>query len=1672
MKNIKNLKPLLVFRTSLVAFLLVALMGFVAVLPAKEAIAATSSTINFQARLMTGSGAIVADGDYNVEFKLFNALTSSGSSQGSCSGDAACLWTETRVSANKVHVANGYLTVDLGSVTAFGGSINWDQNLYLTMNIGGTASPAWDGEMTPRLKLTAVPYAFRAGMLATMNGANVGTLGFVQPTATRTMLLPDESGTVCLQSSAACGFATGTTGSYIQNQNASQQATSNFWISGTGRADTALQAPLLDTASAGTLSLGTTNATAINLNQNTTIAATKALTVAGGTTTLTSAASGVALTVNGVAASGAIAQIQDNSNNVLTIAYGGAITHRTVTNNFAGLAIQDSAGAGIVRVDTTSRKVAIGAHPTATSDNISGQLQVTPINDARSGIQVKAFGAGYTANYFEAVTSSAVDVFQVQSTGAVRNTNGVFGSFLQTAASTASTGATFGSGAVSGATSNSGTVTIASGASSTSGNTGAITVGSGNATSGNSGNITIDSGTASGTTGSISIGTSNTSSVTIGRSASVFVLQGTSASTIKGTSGSFTTTLGFTTPTGNRTIDLPNESGTLCIQSSSACGFAAGTAASYIQNSTTLQTVANFAIQTGAVGDTTAVIRALTSQTADLMQFQALGGGPIAGVRPSGTIYSAPISNPVTDVPNARLYIQPLSNGSVAAIFRTASGGTSGDILQLQNSGGSATYLSVGGAGATTLTNNSASGFQVNQAGGPQVFVVDTANQRVAVGSSAPTLKFEVQGGDAAVYNSGNNARLVIGDSSTSGQYGWLQWDSANDYFRIETLGSNGLKINNNFVTIGNIYPSEPLTVALGTTLLFQVSGTGTIFAQNSTNSNTGFDFKNAGNTSIFTINTNTSSTIINGALNVAGIQPASVAGNGTNGTLSNITGAKGGNTSGTTGQSAGNGSSVYVVAGAGGNAPSGSANGWGGAVFIDGGAPGAGAGGGGLRGNVILQSAGGVVGIGTSSPNFIYSLDSAGSINIGSGMSYYINGVAICSSTGCTASSASAIRNQTSAQNANFNIVSAAIGSIAAVIQGASGQTADLLNINDGAGVAQIKVNAAGSLSLLTKPTSAAATGAIEIGSIASQSGNDVNGVIGFPGYGVGHAQIAYAVGDGFYLCNATSSPSGDYGQCAGRVNLYAQNAHFNGTFIQSGSGTFATGTGAVSLNGSTTVDATKTLTVTSGLTSLTGNTTGDALNVSNSSSTGNIALFKDNATTVASIADGGAVFFQNAADSAAAFRVQAASSGPVLFNIDSTSRIINVGISGSVASTSTVNIANTSGNATQAVNIGSNGNTSNTIDIDGGTGATGIEIGNTATAHGIQIGTGAAIQTLSIGSTNSSSATSINAGSGNMLLNATSGTVTIQTTTSGAINLKPGGTSNVTIGTSDTASTLFVLDADTDNVIIGTGNGLGAGTEPTPVNGAMYYNTTSQRFRCAQDSVWRNCVGFDADGNRTNPSFSVDFVTGDANSALQYYPWQSVATNSATRVSSGFSVADHPGVLRITGAAVANTGGSVLTDISSVAEASTLILEGQETLEFIFKMTTTANTVLRGGFHNSPFGTADATDGAYFEILGTTLRGRIANTSTRTASTTSFTVVAGTWYRARVVVDNGLAGADFTLYNMSGTEVWSEAMTTALNATNNTGSGVTVYNTAGTTGVLLDLDYMAMWWPKALTR
>jgi hypothetical protein len=213
----------------------------------------------------------------------------------------------------RVRVANGYVTVYLGSVTSFpkhdplgpAALPHPGRRWYDT----SSGSITWDGEMSPRLKLTAVPYAMNAktaSQLTTSSGLNIANLSIAAPVSgNQSFVLQDQGaagtynllvapsgsdGYVKLQGGTPTqqtgGFnvsGNGTVGGVLQggtlNAGSTQQfgvdANGNVTTSGTVTASTSVLTPTLDTATATTLSIGTTNATSINLNQNTVVAAGK-----------------------------------------------------------------------------------------------------------------------------------------------------------------------------------------------------------------------------------------------------------------------------------------------------------------------------------------------------------------------------------------------------------------------------------------------------------------------------------------------------------------------------------------------------------------------------------------------------------------------------------------------------------------------------------------------------------------------------------------------------------------------------------------------------------------------------------------------------------------------------------------------------------------------------------------------------------------------------------------------------------------------------------------------------------------------------------------------------------------------------------------------------------------------------------------------------------------------------------------------------------------------------------------------------------------------------------------------------------------------------------------------------------------------------------------------------
>ncbi len=184
--------------------------------------AAPADTLNFQGRLLDSSGGLTSDGFYDIEFNLYDNA-SGGSS----------LWTETwNTGTSQVRIANGYFSVYLGTHTSFP-SLDWTDDKFLTMNVEG------DGEMNPRFRLTAVPYAFAAQQATELVASDSGFTTNVTvdtPTQNNSITLPDESGEVCLTSGNCAG------------------------VGGVG--------DILDGGQTGAISIGTTNDTTLTLLQN------------------------------------------------------------------------------------------------------------------------------------------------------------------------------------------------------------------------------------------------------------------------------------------------------------------------------------------------------------------------------------------------------------------------------------------------------------------------------------------------------------------------------------------------------------------------------------------------------------------------------------------------------------------------------------------------------------------------------------------------------------------------------------------------------------------------------------------------------------------------------------------------------------------------------------------------------------------------------------------------------------------------------------------------------------------------------------------------------------------------------------------------------------------------------------------------------------------------------------------------------------------------------------------------------------------------------------------------------------------------------------------------------------------------------------------------------------
>jgi len=245
------------------------------------------------------------------------------------------------------------------------------------------------------------------------------------------------------------------------------------------------------------------------------------------------------------------------------------------------------------------------------------------------------------------------------------------------------------------------------------------------------------------------------------------------------------------------------------------------------------------------------------------------------------------------------------------------------------------------------------------------------------------------------------------------------------------------------------------------------------------------------------------------------------------------------------------------------------------------------------------------------------------------------------------------------------------------------------------------------------------------------------------------------------------------------------------------------------------------------------------------------------------------------------------------------------------------------------------------------GTTNATGVNIGKTLgtfalTSTGLNVSIGGALTGVASLDTISTSATDLTfAGIGtidsggtsalNIGTGAAAKTITIGNET-GATNVNIlAGTGNITLGTSNATGTLLVLDTKT-----------GAG-DPAGSNGSMYYNSNSNKFRCFENSAWKDC---DTAGTQT---LQTAYNGGSSILATSSIALSSTSTNdlltltksgtgnalTISNTSSGYDILGSGSTWSISKTGILSTSGNlVTTGAGSITSAGILTAQNGLTM------------------------------------------------------------------------------------------------------------------------------------------
>jgi hypothetical protein len=794
----------------------------------QQASAAPNNTINFQARLLTNTGALVPDGNYHIEFKIYDQ-----------SSGGTLHWTETRSTGNLVAVKNGYISVALGSVNPLSNAspaIDWGDDNYLTMNIGGNGgSASWNGEMSPRMLITSVPYALRANEATTLkafNGSNATTLSAAAPTANRSILLPDADGTVCLQSSTACGYAllsganTFTGVNTFSSAGTALQVSNNATIGGTlgvtgvttatggltvgtgsnfiNQGSTLFSAiTISDVAGGGDIGTAAATvdaATTFNVNQTTggqTLTLPSPTNTTAGRMAFVNNTGSTSFTMYGsvIATGKSNAFIWNGSSWVTTVSLSGSVVNTIGTiDSIAKVADGASISTNAIYLQTADATypglVSTGAQTIAGaktfSSLITGQAGLTVSGAAVSLNDNSNFNTTIntgTSTGTVSIGSSNAGTISIQSSGAVNTTAGAASTISTSAGAltlTSAAAATW-STAAGNLTLQAGSGTVSLGTSTALTATGALGI-----TSGGANALSLDAGGAA----ALNLGLTNANAVSISRTGITTTVNG-NLTVAENTNLNGNTTIGNATTDRLTVTSQILGQDALVFQGATDNGFAT----TFRITDPTANNIITLPNETGTICTT---------------------GSVCTGYAPSATngyVEIAPASAQTDATNNASIYINKTSG--------------TGNIIQLQKSAVDVFSVSNTGQAFFRNTTNSTTSFRVQRASSDNILSADTSNNRVKIGN------------DGAA--SGADTTLFVVDSATTtnqptGVNGGMFYDTTLNKFRcyengaykdcdtgVTTVGAfsgtsiaNGASISGGTITFGPADATNPGMVTTG----------------------------------------------------------------------------------------------------------------------------------------------------------------------------------------------------------------------------------------------------------------------------------------------------------------------------------------------------------------------------------------------------------------------------------------------------------------------------------------------------------------------------------------------------------------------------------------------------------------------------------------------------------------------------------------------------------------------------------------------------------------------------------------------------------------------------------------------------------------------------------------